>query len=195
MARAVGDREAARMSVLGWRRDIAEAMGDRLPALDWSEADGTPYFTGRPGWDGFGSLVLWAAYAEHPTLMRPARLPEGWDGDPAVLRSSRKAFGSRYSQLVCNAELWLPCPLDFTFECADIGGRRIVVGSVIELRRQLLELNGATWKADPRAVREWARVPLAGNAPLEISARYGFAVLLGLAERAVEHGLPMKLNY
>lgn len=191
-AHAKGDREAVRRSVLRWRRDAADAAGD---PLDWSEADGTPYFTGRPGWDGFGSLVLWAAYAEHPTLMRPVRLPEGWDADPALLRSSRKAIGSRFSQLVCNAELWLPCPFEFTFECADIGGRRIVVGSAIALRRQLMELNGAAWKADRRAVADWARAPLAGDAPLEISARYGFAVLLGLVEHAIEHRLPMKLNY
>jgi hypothetical protein len=63
------------------------------------------------------------------------------------------------------------------------------------LRRQLDELNAATWKADPAAVAGWCREPPADEAPLELCARYAFAVLLDLAQRAVEHKLPMKLDY
>jgi len=44
-------------------------------------------------------------------------------------------------------------------------------------------------------VAAWNREPLADNAPLELCARYAFAVLLDLARRAVEHRLPMKLDY
>jgi len=89
--------------------------------------------------------VLWAAYAEHPALRRPDSLPEEWEDNRALLRCN--AQGSRYSHLVRNVELWLPCPFDFTFEGQDVNGRRIVVGSALTLARQLAELNGATWKA------------------------------------------------
>ncbi len=189
------EREAVRTSVLDWCGNLVRASGGRLPVPDWQEADDTPYFTGRSGWDGFGSLMLWAAYAEHPTLRRPASLPEEWDSDAALLRSNGKGIGSRFSQLVCNAELWLPSAFETTFDCADIAGRRIVIGSAVVLRRQLVDLNGITWRATRGAVAEWARSPISDQPPLDLSARYGFAVFLDLAERAVEHRLPMKLNY
>ena len=163
--------------------------------LAWDETLEAPYFTGRPGWDGFGSLVLWAAYAEHPALRQPATLPEEWDNDPALMRSNVAGFRSRYSHLVRNVELWLPSPFEFTFEGEDIDGRRVVVGSTTTLRRQLDDLNAATWKADADLVAGWGREPPAAEAPLELCARYAFAVLLDLARRAVEHRMPMKLDY
>ena len=178
--------------ILTWR----VALGDRIAhPLDWSEDLDAPYYTGRPGWDGFGSLVLWAAYAEHPAMRRPASLPEEWDNDPVLVRSSVVSFRSRYSHLVRNVELWLPNPFEFTFEGEDVDGRRVVVGSTATLRRQLEDLNAATWKANADTVTIWGRDPPGDNAPLEQSARYAYAVLLDLAERSVELRLPMKLDH
>lgn len=183
-------------AVLAWRSALSDSLGSKIALpLDWDEALEAPYFTGRPGWDGFGSLVLWAAYAEHPALRQPDTLPEEWDNDPALMRSNVAGFRSRYSHLVRNVELWLPSPFEFTFEGEDIDGRRVVVGSTTTLRRQLDELNAATWKADANTVAEWSREPPTAEAPLELCARYAFAVLLDLARRAVEHKLPMKLDY
>ena len=112
-------------AILTWRVELNQSLGDRVAQpLDWSEDLDAPYYTGRPGWDGFGSLVLWAAYAEHPAVRRPASLPEEWDNDPALVRSNVAGFRSRYSHLVRNVELWLPNPFEFTFEGEDVDGRR-----------------------------------------------------------------------
>jgi hypothetical protein len=182
--------------ILTWRVELNQSLGDRIAhPLDWSEDLDAPYYTGRPGWDGFGSLVLWAAYAEHPAMRRPASLPEEWDNDPVLVRSSVVGFRSRYSHLVRNVELWLPNPFEFTFEGEDVDGRRVVVGSTATLRRQLEDLNAATWKANADTVTIWGRDPPGDNAPLEQSARYAYAVLLDLAERSVELRLPMKLDH
>ena len=189
-------REAAtvRPAVLAWRETLQASLANSaVMGLDWDESAEAPYFTGRPGWDGFGSLVLWAAYAEHPALRRPDRLPEEWDDDPALVRCN--AQGSRFSHLVRNVELWLPSAFDFTFEGQDVDGRRIVIGSVMALARQLGEVNGATWKAAEPAVARWAGAMPADDATLELKARHAFAVLSDLARRAVEHHLPMKLDY
>ena len=183
-------------AILAWRGVLNESLGERIALpLDWNEAADAPYFTGRPGWDGFGSLVLWAAYAEHSAVRRPSSLPEEWDNDPVLVRSNAQGVRSRYSHLVRNVELWLPGPFDFTFEGEDVDGRRVVMGSVATLRRQLEDLNGATWKADEDVVVTWGRDSLAADAPLEQNARYAFAVLLDLTRRAVEHRLAMKLDY
>lgn len=190
------DIQETLQAILGWRVELNQSLGDRMAEpLDWSEDLDAPYHTGRPGWDGFGSLVLWAAYAEHPGLRRPASLPEEWDGDPVLVRSNAAGFRSRYSHLVRNVELWLPNPFEFTFEGEDVDGHRVVVGSTATLRRQLEDLNAATWKADSGIVAAWGRDAPADNAPLEQSARYAHAVLLDLAGRSVELRLPMKLDY
>jgi hypothetical protein len=198
-ARAVGDAgkdsERIRNAVLAWRDGMQRALRPHLSEpLDWAETTEAPWFTGRPGWDGFGSLVLWAAYAEQPSLRRPAALPEEWDDDPALVRSNADGLRSRYSHLVRNVELWLPAAFDFTFEGEDVDGRRIIVGSATTLGRQLGELNAATWKMDSGELAALARNRPSGNS-LESCARHAFAVMTGLAGRAFEHRLPMKLDY
>ncbi|MBN9515849.1 MAG: hypothetical protein J0H97_20775 [Alphaproteobacteria bacterium] len=185
-----------RTAVTAWRADLARWLGDRIDTpLDWEEAWHAPYFTGRPGWDGFGSLVLWAAYAEHPGRRCPEVLPEEWDNDPILMRSNADGFRSRYAHLLRHVELWLPNPFEFTFEGVNVDGRRIVVGSATALRRQLSELNAATWEASGATVVGWGRTPPAADASLEQRARYAFAVLSDLVQQATGHKLPMRLDY
>jgi len=172
------DSERIRKAVLTWRDGIKRALRQHLDEpLDWAETTEAPWFTGRPGWDGFGSLVLWAAYAEQPGLRRPAALPEEWDDDPALVRSNADGFRSRYSHLVRNVELWLPCAFGFTFEGEDVDGRRIIVGSSTTLGRQLGELNAATWKMDGRELAALAKNRPNGSA-LETCARHALAVAI-----------------
>jgi hypothetical protein len=195
-AGAKKDRERIQASVLAWRRTLDGALAPHLAApLSWDETSEAPWFTDRPGWDGFGSLVLWAAYAEQPTLRRPAALPKEWDDDGALVRSNADGFRSRYSHLVRNVELWLPTTLDFTFEAEDVDGRRIIVGSSTTLRRQLGELNAATWKMDEDEMIALARGRPLGRPSLEVTARSAMAVMDGLVRQAVQHRLPVKLDY
>ena len=191
------DAVAARRNVvLTWRDGLNRRLADRLPApLDWDETDQAPQFSGRPGWHGLAALVLWAAYAEHPAVRPPVRLPEELESDPILQRARGDGFRSRYAHLVRNVELWLPQSFDFVVEADDIDGRRVVMGSAAVLRRQLEDLNGATWKARPRSIAGWAGRDLPDTASVEDNARHAFAVLLDLTDRAVEHRLPMKVGY
>ncbi|MGQ0580409.1 MAG: hypothetical protein ACT4O6_00620 [Reyranella sp.] len=183
-------------AVLAWRAALSERLGDNIAVpLDWDETPAAPHFAGRPGWDGWAALVLWAAYAEHPVLGRPNTLPDEWENDPALARCNAEGFRSRYSHLVRHAELWLPSPFLFTFDGEDVGGHRVVIGSAPTLRRQLADLNAATWKADDRTVTGWGRRRPADNAPLELRARYGFAAMVEATQHAVDHRLPMKIDY
>ena len=189
-------RDRIRQTVIAWRDTLSASLGDTVPMpFDWDETEEAPYFVGRPGWDGFGSLVLWAAYVEHPVLRAPATLPEKWDDDPALVRSNVEGFRSRYSHLVRNVELWLPVAFEITFEGEGADRRRIVVGSSATLVRQLAELNAATWKAEPAEIATWARRVPDDNAPLELRARHAFAVIADLAAKALAHRLPMKLDF
>jgi hypothetical protein len=190
------DRERIHDSVLAWRRTLDAALAPHLAEpLSWDETPEAPWFTDRLGWDGFGSLVLWAAYAEQPTLRRPTALPKEWDEDAALVRSNAEGFRSRYSHLVRNVELWLPTSLEFTFEGEDVDGRRIIVGSSTTLRRQLGELNAATWRMDEDETAALARRRPPGRASLQAAARHAMAVMSGLVRQAVQHRLPVKLDY
>ncbi len=192
---AAKSQDRIRARVIAWRGALAKALGDRLAGpLEWDETEAAPWFTHRPGWNGFGSLVLWAAYAEHPTLRLPEILPEEWDDDVALTLSTAEGFRSRYSHLVRNVEMWLPVAFEITFEGEDVEGRRVVMGSVTTLRRQLADLNAATWKASAADVAAWGRVP-PEEGPVEERARYAFAVLSELARRAQSERLPMKLDH
>ena len=190
------DCERIGKAVLAWREVLGRSLAPHLgEPLGWDESEAAPWFTARPGWDGFGSLVLWAAYAEQPTLRRPAALPREWDDDAALVRSNAEGFRSRYSHLVRNVELWLPTTLDFTFEAEDVDGRRIIVGSSTTLRRQLGELNAATWKMDDDEMTALARRRSPRRASLEVTARRAMALMSGLVRQAVQHRLPVKLDY
>ncbi len=192
----VKDPERIHAAILAWRTALSDFLGGNIPApLDWDETPEAPHFTGRPGWDGLAALVLWAAYAEHPLLRRPDTLSDEWENDPALARCNADGFRSRYSHLVRHVELWLPSPFAFTFDGEDVDGHRIVLGSVPTFRRQLADLNGATWKAGDGAVAAWGRRPPSDDAPLELRARYGFAAMVEAAQRAIDHRLPMKLDY
>jgi len=190
------DRERIRTAVLAWREALAASLGTHLDEpLLWEEAADVPWFLGRLGWRGLGALVLWAAYAEQPQLNRPDAVTETWDDDPALVRSNDDGFRSRYSHLVRNVELWLPHPFDFTFEGEDVDGRRILFGSSTTLRRQLGELNEATWNMTPDEMSALSsrRAPT-GNL-LEPAARQAMAVMTWAVRHAVNHRLPMKLDY
>ena len=89
--RAKKDRERIQASVLAWRRGArAGARTASCRAIRWNETSESPWFTDRPGWDGFGSLVLWAAYAEQPALRRPAALPRGMGRRPRAGAQQRR---------------------------------------------------------------------------------------------------------
>jgi hypothetical protein len=192
---AAKSEERIRPRVIAWRAALGKALGDRLSGpLEWDEAPSAPWFTNRPGWDGLGSLVLWAAYAEHPTLRLPETLPEEWDHDLALMRATAEGFRSRYSHLVRNVEMWLPVAFEITFEGEDVEGRRVVMGSVTTLRRQLADLNAATWKASPDDVAAWGKVR-PERVGVEACARYAFSILTELAQRAHTERLPMKLDH
>lgn len=192
---ATGRQDRVRPRVIAWRAALAKALGDRIAGqLEWDETEAAPWFAHRPGWDGFGSLVLFAAYAEHPALRLPDTLPEEWDYDVALMRSTAEGFRSRYSHLVRNVEMWLPVVFEITFEGEDVEGRRVVMGSVTTLRRQLADLNAATWKASAADVAAWGRVA-SEEGSVEERARYAFAVLTELAQRAHNARLPMKLDH
>jgi hypothetical protein len=193
---AVTDPLVIEHAVNRWREALNAGLQSDLKApLAWNEGVAPPYFTDKPEWDRYSALLVWAAHQEHPDLPLPAVAPEDWRTDAAVQRSQAEGFVSRYGQLLYGSELWLPGEFSFTFQTNDLAGHTVTVGSVNLLLAQLHDLNNRTWKAGATEVRECRRAGTESEAPLEASAKFAFAVFMELAQAAVEHQLPMKLDY
>ncbi len=216
---AVTDPDELRAAVLEWREALATRLG--IP-LEWAEDDEAPYFTDKPDWDGYASLVLLAANAEHPEIPLPDELPDEPFDHPlfeAVAGGRRRGLlrrrkepeePPRYASLY-TPEVWLPCDADGVWSAPFVNGESVTMASTETLVTDLGDLQrrlGAT----PKDLEEWRRsggggevvgtVEMDGRtferlAPGKLPdvGRFGLAVFLELAEKAVEHRLPMKLDY
>jgi hypothetical protein len=192
---AVTDADQIRHAVLSWRDQLSQGLGSNIDhPLDWDETATAPYFTDKPAWDCYSSLLLWAAYSEHSGLLRPVDCVEDWTKDVAFKKSSHARFKTAFSQLL-DVEIWLPHDFSFTFRAADPAGQQVRFGSSIALAGQLGELNRRTWKAPDTILAEWRRNGASHRAPLEIGASFAFSVMTELARQAAAHRLIMKLDY
>ena len=190
----VEDPERIRAAIVAWRSQLSDGLGSNIVRpLDWDEHCGD-YVTARPNWDGFGSLILWAAYDDHKDLQPPAHFVE-LKGDPAYQRATAKEAESLYPHLIRDVEFWLPSPFDFTFKAEGPNGDVVTFGSAMILLRHLQELNDRTWKADRTTIEAWGVTAPKPDGPLEEAAKYGFSDMFILAEMACERGMPIKLDY
>jgi hypothetical protein len=192
----VTDQNTIRAAVLAWRDNLTIALGDNIDGpLNWDESPDSAYFTDKPAWDCYSSLLLWAAYLEHPDLVRPAACVEDWTRDEAFKRSIGTNFQSEYPALLTNTEVWLPANFRFTFAAPDVSGNKVKFGSSLALRDELADINARTWRADSATLAAWRREGADYLAPLERGARFAFAIFSDLANKAAEHRLVMKLDY
>jgi hypothetical protein len=193
---AVTDPADVESAIVAWRQGLSNGLAKHLSApLHWPEGMGPPYFTDKPAWDCYSALLVWAAHEEQGDPQLPDVAPADWTTDPAVKRSQADAFESRYGQLLGDTELWLPGRFNFTFSAGDATGQTVTMGSIVSLHENLQELNKKTWRANSAILSEWRRAGADFGAPLEVSARFGFAVFAQLVEAAVHHWLPIKLDY
>ncbi len=195
-ADAITDPDQIRPAILSWRDQLSRSLGSNIQApLDWDETQEAPYFTDKPAWDCYASLLLWAAYSEHPELPRPRDCIEDWTTDAAFQRSADPKFKTAFSHLLRDVEIWLPNEFEFTFRAADPSGHELNFGSSNTLLAQLELLNRKTWNAADDRLSAWRRQGAEYKSPLEIGARFAFAIMLELARQSVAHRLVMKLDY
>ena len=100
-----------------------------------------------------------------------------------------------YPHLLQDTEFWFPVDFPHPFRAKTILQENVGIGSSIRLREDLHLLNGRTWRATPEEVSRWRYHGAEYGGPLENSAQFGFAVISELCELAVQHRLPMKLDY
>ncbi|HEY6307285.1 MAG TPA: hypothetical protein VI488_12595 [Candidatus Angelobacter sp.] len=193
---AIRDPEEIHSIVLAWRDGLAGSLSSHLlEPLDWDESPAAPYFTDKPAWDGYHGLLLWAAYQENPQLPRPAMLPEDFGKDAAILRSMGTDSKTAYRSLLSNVQFWLPARLPFVFEAPGASGKKVTISSSVFLAQELNELNRKTWNMNESELDQCAFDGCEAGSPLEVAARFGFALFRRHALLSVAHRLPMLLDW
>jgi hypothetical protein len=187
--------EEVQSAIADWRQAVAQALGEKLSEpLQWEESVSTPYFTDRPGWEGYSALLLWAAYASAPEAP-PERIPEtGWADDPVFQRAIERDSGTRYRQIL-QPELWLPADYDFCFNYPSVVQQPTWIGSTGGLRRDLDELNERTFRASEAELARCLTGEFDAATELEHDALFTLALFVSLAREADHHRLPMILSY
>ena len=215
---AITDPDVVRDAVLDWRRAYERELGVEF---SWAEADDMPYFTDKPDWSGYFGLLFLAAHDEHPDVPLPDELPEEPTGHPllervlgqpkrGLFRRAREPEAERRYFALYGPELWLPVDADATWRGPFLNGEELEMSSIGSLLAQLRDL-ARRLGADDDELARWRSQddrPVAGSfevdgqtfqelgrATLLDEGRFGLAVFLDLAERAVEHRLPVKLDY
>jgi hypothetical protein len=122
------DPDEIRNTVLVWRRAVAANFkASEADPEPWDESPSAPYFTDKPGWEGYNSLFLLAIYAMYPGRLLPDGLVEDLKTDPVFRAYSdlepkglRGAFAKTLGpppqpmsiDQITHAELWLPIRFD-----------------------------------------------------------------------------------
>lgn len=178
-----------------WQEALTSAIG---ATFSWNESHEAPYFTDKPAWDGYGALVLWAAYEENqtpPEERLETVTTENWLLDKALLASRERGADSRFPQLLLGPEMWLPIEGQVLFHAPTLTGKQRLIGSCEGLLADLESLNAATWGARDLEQQGWAQSAIDHGSPLDEAAKFGWAMFHRLATLAVQHRLPMVMDY
>jgi hypothetical protein len=198
----IRDPAAIQTLVVEWQQNLdASFKKARLIStdLDWSELPDAPYFTDKPDWDCFGAMTLLAAYEEEPKPRFggrwPKNLSESWTRDPKLEARLSAQEPPRYSHIYgCVA--WIPVMLKNPVRGPMPAGAPILIGSSVALLEQLELLNQRTYAGAPDDLARWrGEMPDGADSRFEPKAKAGLAIFLELTRLAVEHRLPMLLDY
>jgi len=188
--------------VVEWRHNMETSLREAnliSTDLNWPEAADTPYFTDKPDWDCFGALTLLAAYEEEPKPRFGGRWPktlnDHWARDSKLAARLNAREPPRYSHIYeCVA--WIPAMLKNPFRGPMPAGDPVLIGSTTALLEQLELLNQRTYGGTPEDMAMWRReMPDGTDDRFEPKAKIGLSIFLDLTRQAVDHQLPMLLDY
>lgn len=187
--------------VRSWRASLLGALGS---PQGWADEADLPYWTDKPDWDGYGGMVLLAAYDERPEL-RPGnrrglfRRQNGVDSPrafldaPAFKRAS--ADPTKYPTLLSGVEWWLPIEgAPTVFEAPRLTGEPTRMGRVDQLAAELTLLADAIGVEDELDQLRQAGPP-DSLTDVEAAGRFGLAVFIELARTAQLAQQPLLLDY
>jgi len=198
----VTDPDEIQHAVQAWQTGLLQALDG---GEAWAEHVDLPYSTDKPDWDGYGGLLLLAAYDEMPQLApthrtgpvirkRPADTPRSWQESPAYQEAAKNP--ERYPSLLSGVEWWLPNTSGpSVFSAPRLTGQPTTMGRIDDLVSELRTLAHRVGidAGDLDRARHNGIAP--GSADVELAGRFGLAVFLALALTAQDTRQPLLLDY
>jgi hypothetical protein len=185
--------EEVQAAVEQWKTILRQGLRENAPPdLDWDEGRGAPYFTDRPGWDGYSALVVLAACAASKTPC-PDKLPKDALTSDVVVRSHAAAFQGGFRSLT-QVQLWLPGSFEFSFDFFDLCKQKMPIGSVKRLSRDLQALKEAHGLSDQQVATS-LKEGYGDDSPFMPIAIFGLAIFERLANEAIQNRLPILLSF
>jgi len=197
------DVVAVAVAVSKWRAELMRTLG---VSEMWNEDVNGEVSTDKPDWDGYGAVVLLAAYDEQPKLAPGARSglfrfkipavePRQFGEAPAFKAAS--GAPTRYPTLLRGAEWCVPIvggPV--VFAAATPSGKVVTMGHVDRLVAELDTLNERTLRlSDPDLEKARFDGPSPPGSTVESMAAFGLGVLIALARFAASHRAAWIMDY
>lgn len=187
-------RSEVREAVTRWQKEVSEHLKEHIKEkFSWDESDDSPYFTDRPGWQGYGALLLSCVYAEQG-LKVPETVPEDWLGDPVFTSSIGPDSNSKYRP-VTEGAFWIPCDFDFGFIGPNILADQVFISSSKLLLETLNKLNEIHFHASPADLAKFRKEEIQAATQLDADAKFTFALFHDLATKSIQHKVPILLSF
>ncbi len=137
--RAIEFREA----MLGWRKSVLHLLrAGGADGVIWDESHNGEYLTDQIQYEGWLSLLLWAAYDEAQDFTPPDALPPKFDRDAAWASLASQLPATAYPNLQ-RCKVWLPVRLREPVSLPLAHGTNALAGSLEGLLRELDRLADA----------------------------------------------------
>jgi hypothetical protein len=188
-----------------WRQGLIRSLSLNE---EWDEDVAGEYYTDKPDWDGYGAVVLMAAYDEQPSLAPGSKVRRllGSSVVPAVAPrqySEAQAFKAaaqspmRYPTLLTGAQWCLPLVGGPTvFRAPSPNGTPLTMGHVSRLAEELALLNQRTLRLSAADMESARRVgPPKPGSSVDATVPFGFSVLTAVADFAAAHRVAWIMDY
>lgn len=193
----VGGLFAKQRAAKAYRRwfDLLRADLDRagIRASSWNDAPELPYFTERPGWEGYASLLGKFAHLRFPGHPEPVNAIG--INQLAEAPVFNQAIGTSESLIVLGeCRMWIPGNFPGVVSTQWLSGQAIGVGSLDALDRVLDDVC-RLWGQDRDFIDGSAFDQPGEDSPFEEAAIYGLATFSRMVREAKKHELPMILDF
>lgn len=152
----VASTEEITEGVTGWRDQLIRALsGELTEPLCWNEDnDTTPYYTGKPGWDALGALMLYTLCKMQGKAV-PHSVAKGFDiyEQPAYKKFMKKKKNA--ISLFDGEGWWIPVRDSFMFNGYLPTGHQCMIATAGMLRNELEAINAMEWNADEQTIIGW----------------------------------------
>lgn len=194
-----------------WRDHIIQGLALSEPPLWNEDADQTPYYTNKPGWEAITALQLFVI-ANMLGKNVPETIPKNYDITQSDLyQEYRQQNCDSISVLDC--DWWVPIAEPAIFSYVLPNFQESLLASTGTLRSELKAINALQWNAEPSAILKWQETegyPVEavfqkgkGIQKLEkceqydtISlAKFAFSILWQAADFSLQHGVVILYDF